>query len=158
MYDEDRIDTRKNFSRIFIEPPDEANTSCEESDDDVPVNIFSSNCEIVLRNGKRLGSEKLNCEKTSIPIDPDCDNEKLPTKRKRMPKANSDNNSVKDRPKPKRVKPNNDDKRMPKANSDNKSVKDRPKRKRVKPNNDDKSENSVQECCDAEPAKIKGKQ
>lgn len=50
-----------DLSRIFIEPPDEANTSCEESDDEeVPANISQTNCEVVLRNGKRLISEKLS--------------------------------------------------------------------------------------------------
>lgn len=55
-YYDDQIDEENNLLRIFIEPPDEANTSCEESDDEVPATITTSNCEIVLRNGKRYKS------------------------------------------------------------------------------------------------------
>lgn len=42
------------MSRIFIEPPDEASTSCEESDEDSTPAVSFEGCEIVLRNGKRF--------------------------------------------------------------------------------------------------------
>lgn len=61
-YYDDQIDEENNLLRIFIEPPDEANTSCEESDDEVPATITTSNCEIVLRNGKRYKSNDSKSE------------------------------------------------------------------------------------------------
>lgn len=57
FYD-DQIDGRNNLSRIFIEPPDEANLSCEETDDEVPAKICETKCEVVLRSGRRLKCDK----------------------------------------------------------------------------------------------------
>lgn len=58
----DEIEEGNDLSRIFIEPPDEANTSCEESDDEIPPNISITNCEVVLRNGKRYKTDDTKSE------------------------------------------------------------------------------------------------
>lgn len=54
-YANDRsLRSRDKLSRIFIEPPDESTLTCEDSDDDMSQTKLNLDCEVVLRNGKRL--------------------------------------------------------------------------------------------------------
>lgn len=62
-YTNDRsLRSRDKCARIFIEPPDEDSLSCEDSDEDTPSTKLNVNCELILRNGKRL---KTNCKQIS---------------------------------------------------------------------------------------------
>lgn len=76
-YNDQQFADCNNLTRIFIEPPDEASVSCEETDDEVPTAISSTNCEIVLRSGKRLNADTPNydsqCELKSNQKKQDCD-------------------------------------------------------------------------------------
>lgn len=56
--------SQSNLSRIFIEPPDESDTSCEESDGEAPVIAFEK-CEIVLRSGRRYKAQTTLSQKAN---------------------------------------------------------------------------------------------
>lgn len=53
---DDEIDRQNSTSRIFIEPPNEEIESCDESEDQFAAVICSTNCEVILRNGKRFNT------------------------------------------------------------------------------------------------------
>lgn len=54
-YANDRsLRSRDKLSRVFIEPPDESISSDEDSDGDISQKQLNANCEVILRNGKRL--------------------------------------------------------------------------------------------------------
>lgn len=59
--------SRNKLSRIFIEPPDESNSTSEDSDDDICQTTLNFDCDVVLRNGKRLklGKQQSSPEKWS---------------------------------------------------------------------------------------------
>lgn len=108
-YYDDQID-ENHLSRIFIEPPDEGNTSCEESDDEVPVTVSNANSEVVLRSGKRLIFEK-HSDVSSKCLQKVSDNKtkKICDKKSMITNGSkSDKHAVKTRPRRKLISKRND--------------------------------------------------
>lgn len=66
-YYDEQID-ENHVARIFLEPPDEDNASAEETDDDEwPDTISKTNCEVILRSGKRIASETFGSSHRNAP-------------------------------------------------------------------------------------------
>ncbi|KAJ6639409.1 PiggyBac transposable element-derived protein 2, partial [Pseudolycoriella hygida] len=86
-YYDDQID-ENHLTRIFIEPPDEDDQICEESDEELSATVSKSKCEVVLRSGKRLISQKFD----------KFDNISVSSKRFKKEKYNKIEKKVKDSP------------------------------------------------------------
>lgn len=69
-YYDNQIDRENNLSCIFIEPPDDGNTSSDDTDNELPATVSVTKCEVVLRSGKRYQSQKVcDFKKNSLQLE-----------------------------------------------------------------------------------------